>query len=82
MFMRNIGYSILCGIISLLLVLCTLESQILDEYGHTGYLQLSGAVLFGVIIIIINLKIIIMSTGLKPLSVIIVFLSTILYWIS
>lgn len=54
----------------------------LDSTGKTGYLQLSGSVLFGVIIIIINLKILAMSTGVKPLNTIIVFLSIILYWVS
>ena len=48
----------------------------------TGYLQLSGAVLFGLVIILINLKILTMSTGVKPLNTIIVVLSISLYWIS
>lgn len=54
----------------------------LDSTGKTGYLQLSGAVLFGAIIVIINLKILTMSTGVKPLNTIVVFLSIALYWIS
>lgn len=59
-----------------------LEEEVLDAAGHTGYLQLSGSVLFGVIVIVINLKILAMSTGVKPLNTILVVLSIILYWVS
>jgi len=59
-----------------------LEEEVLDSTGKTGYLQLSGAVLFGAIIIIINLKILVMSTGVKPLNTIMVVLSIAMYWVS
>ncbi len=81
-FLKTIGMGLLYGLVTLLVVFGVLEGGVLDESGKTGYLQLSGAVLFGVIIIIINLKILSMSTGVKPLNTIIVVISIVLYWIS
>lgn len=66
----------------MIVVFETLETEVLDATGKTGYLQLSGAVLFGLVIILINLKIFTMSTGVKPLNTILVLLSISLYWIS
>ena len=54
----------------------------MDESGITGYLSLSGSVLFGVIIVIVNLKIMSMSTGVRPLITILVILSIAMYWAS
>ena len=48
----------------------------------TGYLKLSGAVLFGVIIIIVNCKILAMSSGVKLLNTFVVIGSIGLYWVS
>ncbi len=66
----------------MLVVFEVLECEVLESTGKTGYLQLSGAVLFGSIITIINLKILTMSTGVKPLNTLLVVLSIVLYWIS
>ena len=81
-FLRTIGVGLLYGLVTLLVVFGVLEGGVLDGSGKTGYLQLSGAVLFGVIIVIINLKILTMSTGVKPLNTIIVLASIALYWLS
>lgn len=59
-----------------------LETATLNESGLTGYLKLSGAVLFGVIIIIVNAKIMTMSTGIKLLNTIVIIISVGLYWAS
>jgi hypothetical protein len=48
--------------------------------GKTGYLVLCGASLFAVIVIIINIKILIMSTGVRPLALFVVLGSIALYW--
>jgi hypothetical protein len=80
--LKTIGLALFYGLATLLVVFEVLETEVLDATGKTGYLQLSGAVLFGLVIIIINLKILTMSTGVKPLNTIIVVLSIALYWIS
>jgi uncharacterized membrane protein len=59
-----------------------MEAGTLDESGITGYLKLSGAVLFGVIIIVVNCKILAMSTGIKLLNTIVIIISVALYWAS
>lgn len=66
----------------MLLIFEVLEAEVLDSTGKTGYLKLSGAVLFGAIIVVINFKILTMSTGVKPLNTIVVLLSIAMYWIS
>jgi len=55
---------------------------VLGSDGRTGYLILSGSVLFCTIVIVINLKILIVSTGIRPISFLCVTASIILYWVS
>ena len=56
--------------------------MVLDDKGHVGYLNLSGSVLFGIIIVIVNLKILVMGSGVRPLLAILITASTALYWVS
>ena len=72
----------LYGIVILLLVITILESEILDETGTIGYMKLSGYVLYGIVIIIANLRILLLTTGIKPFIFTISILSIITYWIS
>jgi hypothetical protein len=57
-----------------------LETHILDSFGTLGNLKLSGSILFGIIIVIINLKILVMATGVKPFILVITLLSIMIYW--
>ena len=59
-----------------------MEAAVLDESGTTGYLTLSGNLLFGIIIIVVNCKILSMTTGVKLLNTIVVIISVGLYWAS
>ena len=59
-----------------------MEAAVLDENGITGYLSLSGALLFSIIIVVVNFKILSMSTGVRPLNTIVVVISIVLYWAS
>ena len=66
----------------MLVIFNILESEVLDANGKTGYLQLNGSVLFGLIIIVVNLKILTMSTGVKVLNTFLVFGSIVFYWVT
>ena len=54
----------------------------LGSNGLVGYLKLSGAVLLELIIIVVNFKIMAMSSGVKPLNTICIIISIALYWVS
>ena len=43
-------------------------------------MKLSGSVLFAIIIVIVNLKILVMTTGVKPFILVITLASIIIYW--
>lgn len=79
-FLKNIGFSILFGVVTMLLIVNMLESEVLDSFGRIGDIQLSGSVLLGIIIIIINLKILVMTTGVKPFILVITLASIAVYW--
>ena len=79
-FLKNIGFAILFGVVTMLLIVNMLESEVLDSFGRIGDIQLSGSVLLGIIIIIINLKILVMTTGVKPFILVITLASIAVYW--
>lgn len=79
-FLRNIGFAILFGVIALLVMVNILESEVLDSWGMIGDLKLSGSILFAIIIIIINLKILVLTTGIKPFILFITLASIGIYW--
>jgi hypothetical protein len=79
--MLSIGQAILYGVCSLLIVFYTLEQEILSKDGTTGYLRLCGSVLFCSIIVIVNLKLLIMGRGLRPVQLFFVFGSIGIYWL-
>jgi phospholipid-transporting ATPase len=81
-FLKEIGYSIFSGVLSLLVVFYLIEEEVLAADGTTGYLVLCGSVLLGLIIIIINLKILVMSTGIRPINLVMVVASIVSYWAS
>lgn len=82
MFLKTVGKAMLYGVILLLLVINVLESQILDQKGNIGYMQLSGYVLYGIVIMIANFRILLLTTGIKPFIFIISILSIVSYWVS
>jgi phospholipid-transporting ATPase len=79
-FLRNIGFAILFGVVALLVLVNILESEVLDSFGTIGDMKLCGSILFAVIIIIINLKILVLATGIKPFIFVITILSIAIYW--
>jgi len=54
----------------------------ISNEGFTSDLILDGIVLFGIIVIIMNFKVLVMSNGIRPLNILFVPLSIILYWLS
>jgi len=81
-FLKNVGSAILYGVIALLLTINTLEGQVLDSSGFIGNMTLSGSVLFALIIIIINLNILLITTGIKPFILVISLASIAVYWLT
>lgn len=79
-FLRSIGSAILFGVSSLLVIVNIMETEVLDSVGTIGGLRLSGSILLAVIIIIVNLKILVMTTGVKPLLLLMTLLSIAIYW--
>lgn len=65
-----------------MLTINTLEGQILDSSGFIGNMTLSGSALFGLIIIIINLTILLLTTGVKPFILVISLASIAVYWLT
>jgi len=45
-------------------------------------MKLSGYVIYGIVIITVNLKILVMTTGIKPFIYIISILSIVVYWLA
>lgn len=82
MFLKTVGKAMIYGVILLLLVINVLESQILDQNGNIGHMQLSGYVLYGIVIMIANFRILLLTTGIKPFIFIISILSIVSYWVS
>jgi phospholipid-transporting ATPase len=81
-FLRSVGSAILFGVTSLLVIVNIMETEVLDSVGTIGGLRLSGSILLAVIIIIVNLKILVMTTGVKPFLLVMTLLSIALYWVS
>lgn len=79
-FLRSVGSAILYGVVSLLVIINIMETEVLDSTGTIGGIKLSGSILFAAIIIIVNLKILVMTTGVKPLLLIMTLLSIAIYW--
>ena len=68
------------GVISILLIINSVEGAVLDSFGTIGNMKLSGAVLLGIIIIIANLRILVLTTGVKPFILVISLASIAIYW--
>lgn len=58
-----------------------LEDDVIGADGRTGYLYQSGSVLFFNIILIVNLRIFVLSSGISAGLAIAVLISIIMYWI-
>lgn len=78
---KAIGLGILYGLTSILLIFCLLEANVLDSQGKTGSLYQSGSVLFANIIFVANLRILVMSRGLRPFLLFAVYGSIGFYWL-
>ena len=73
----GIGY----GFVSVVAIFMVLESGMIDGEGRVGYFYQSGAVLFFNIILVVNIKILIMSSGLSLGLFISVMISFVNYWL-
>lgn len=58
-----------------------METGVLDAFGRTGYLRQSGSVLFFDVVMVVNLKILVMSRGVRPAILISVVGSIMMYWL-
>ena len=76
----NVLLSVVYGITSLVVIFMLLEENVLSQEGDTGHLILSGTVLFGLFIIVANLRLLVMSTGVRAILVIFIIVCVAVYW--
>ena len=79
-YFKSIGLSVIYGFISLVTVFMYLEEDMIDRDGLMGCLQQSGAVLYFNVVLVANLRVCVLSSGITLGLVLAVFISIFLYW--
>lgn len=80
MYFKNIGRGILYGVSSLAIVFMVLEDNIITSDGRMGYMWQSGSVLLFNIILVVNFRVIVLSSRFSIGMIIAILGSLILYW--
>lgn len=78
---ENIGRGIIYGFVSIVTIFMVLEDDIISSDGRIGYLYQSGAILYFNIIMVVNLRIFVMSSGISWGLFLSVTFSIAMYWV-
>ena len=64
-YFKSIGAGMIYGFVSIVTIFMFMEDDIISKSGNTGYLDQSGAILLFNIVLVANLKVLVMSSGVS-----------------